>query len=125
MQWRAKDGSATDPLLIHGTPWVDSAPIARTGEKCRACTDKADYIARVREVIHLPEIPILEVAGNSADRESASKSDDKQPDLDDLLRKLKDMPGMEGAKARCLAWLACLACCMQVRSFGVALRASV
>ena len=66
-------------------------------------------MARVKETIHLPELP----GSGSASASGASAGDSKpgEPDLEAILSRLKNMPGMEGMmgnmKVPCSSWSAC------------------
>jgi hypothetical protein len=66
-----------------------------TGVECTACAEKADLVARVREVIHYPEEPF-----DSPFRKIGldAKDGGKSPDLDEILSRLKNLPGMKNIK---------------------------
>lgn len=64
------------------------------GLQCRACTEKRDFVQRALEVIHLPPNPRASASGGSAAGAGAGLGDAPK-DIDEILSRLKGMPGME------------------------------
>jgi hypothetical protein len=91
---------------IHITRWL--RPLA--GVTCKACSDKSDLVSKVREVIHLPELPLTEYMkgvdkdgmpmGDMNSGEGMPLGPDGKPDINALLERLKNIPGMDNMKAR-------------------------
>ena len=75
--------------------------VVDAGVECKACSDKGDLVAKVRESIHLPA---------KAKDEPKGGPGGKDADLQDILSRLKGMPGMENMNVRnslTCAWLIC------------------
>ena len=65
---------------------------------CKACTDKADLVAKVRESIHMPEKAAEEPKASAG--KWGPGGNGKEPDLEEILSRLKGMPGMENMNVR-------------------------
>jgi hypothetical protein len=72
--------------------------LAARGLKCEGCAEKADYVSMCEEHKDTPELAAEEPAadwGAAGNGDAASKD---PADIDDLLKSMKGMPGMEGIK---------------------------
>lgn len=60
---------------------------------CKACTEKADFVRRANDVIHLPELPLG--GGKQVGDAGSAGGGGKVPNLQELMEKLKSIPGMD------------------------------
>ena len=65
------------------------------GQECRACAEKADYLQRAYEVIHLPEVPQKSRESGKPMPEGVGPTPEN---IKKILENMKGMPGMEGMK---------------------------
>jgi hypothetical protein len=62
---------------------------------CKACTEKEDFVRLADDVIHLPELPLGAPGKQAGGDSGSSEGGGKVPNLQELMAKLKNIPGMD------------------------------